>query len=132
MATNILLESGTNELEILEFLVGGNRYGINVAKIEEIIGDCEIQSVPRAKPFVEGVFRRRGKIYTAIDLAGYLGLKSQHTKDIFLITHFNQTCAAFRVDEIRVIHHLSWTQIQEPDHGGQDPGDRDLMERKRS
>ena len=37
MDTNILLESGTNELEILEFIVGGNYYGINVAKIREIL-----------------------------------------------------------------------------------------------
>ena len=33
METGILLESGTNELEILEFRVGNNYYGINVAKI---------------------------------------------------------------------------------------------------
>ncbi len=115
MGTKILLESGTNELEILEFTVGGNRYGINVAKVEEIIGDCEIQKVPHTKPFVEGIFRRRGKIYTVINLADYLGLESRHTKDIFLITYFNQTYAAFRVDEICMIHHLSWTDIQEPD-----------------
>lgn len=114
MEGNILLESGTNELEILEFVVGGNRYGINVGKIEEIIGDCEIQPVPNSAPYIEGVFRRRGQIYTAINLAGYLNLKENHKKDIFLITHFNQTFAAFRVDEICVIHHLSWKDIQEP------------------
>lgn len=116
MATNILLESGTNELEILEFIVGGNRYGINVGKIEEIIGECEIQPVPHSMPFVEGVFRRRGKVYTAINLAGYLELQDNHTQDLFLITYFNQACAAFRVDEITTIHHLSWTDIQKPDH----------------
>lgn len=32
MDTNILLESGTNELEILEFVVDGHNYGINVAR----------------------------------------------------------------------------------------------------
>ena len=37
METNILMESGTNELEVLEFIVGGNHYGINVAKIKEIV-----------------------------------------------------------------------------------------------
>ena len=37
METGILLESGTNELEILEFRVGNNFYGINVAKIREIL-----------------------------------------------------------------------------------------------
>ncbi len=36
MDTNILLESGTNELEILEFVIAGNFYGINVAKVKEI------------------------------------------------------------------------------------------------
>ena len=33
--TEILLESGTNELELLEFMVGTQHYGINVAKIRE-------------------------------------------------------------------------------------------------
>ncbi len=122
MATNILLESGTNELEILEFLVGGNSYGINVAKVEEIIGSCEIREVPSVQPCVEGVFRRRGNVYTAINLAKYLHLQEKHEKDIFLITHFNQVSVAFRVDEIKMIHHLCWTDIQEPDkvlEGGQ-------------
>ena len=34
MDTKILLENGTNELEILEFTLAGNSYGINVAKIK--------------------------------------------------------------------------------------------------
>ena len=33
MDTKILLENGTNELEVLEFELDGNAYGINVAKI---------------------------------------------------------------------------------------------------
>ena len=37
MDTKILLENGTNELEVLEFKLDGNAYGINVAKIKEII-----------------------------------------------------------------------------------------------
>ena len=37
MDTKILLENGTNELEVLEFRLDGNSYGINVAKIREII-----------------------------------------------------------------------------------------------
>ena len=38
MDTNILLESGTNELEILEFMIGNNHYGINVAKVRNKSG----------------------------------------------------------------------------------------------
>ena len=36
MDSKILMESGTNELEVLEFVVAGNSYGINVAKVKEI------------------------------------------------------------------------------------------------
>ena len=43
MDTNILLESGTNELEVLEFTLGNNHYGINVAKIREILTQIHIR-----------------------------------------------------------------------------------------
>ena len=33
----ILLESGTNEIEVMKFKVLGEFYGINVAKVQEII-----------------------------------------------------------------------------------------------
>ena len=54
MDTNILLESGTNELEILEFVVDGHNYGINVAKIREIISYTELTPIPNAHPCCGG------------------------------------------------------------------------------
>ena len=56
MDTNILLENGTNELEVLEFTVGGRSYGINVAKIREIIAYMPVTPVPNAHQFVDGFF----------------------------------------------------------------------------
>ena len=50
MDTNILLESGTNELEVLEFKVGKNFYGINVAKIREILLYQQVTPLPNAHP----------------------------------------------------------------------------------
>ena len=47
MDTNILLESGTNELEILEFTLADNHYGINVAKIREILSYQKVTPVPK-------------------------------------------------------------------------------------
>ena len=69
MDTNILLESGTNELEILEFALGNNHYGINVAKIKEIIPYQPVTPVPNAHPSIEGIFMPRNAIITSIDLA---------------------------------------------------------------
>ena len=53
METKILLENGTNELEILEFKLDGNVYGINVAKIKEIITYQPVTPVPNAHPSIE-------------------------------------------------------------------------------
>ena len=46
--TGILLESGTNELELLEFNICGNSYGINIAKVREIMMEQELVPMPQA------------------------------------------------------------------------------------
>jgi len=123
--TNILLETGTNELEILEFVISGNSYGINVAKITELMQIQEVQEMPLAHPCVEGVFQPRSEVYTIVDLSKYLGLgeSEDSTKDIFIITNFNQMNIAFHVHAVESIFRISWNDIEKPDsiiYGGQE------------
>ena len=118
MDTNILLESGTNELEILEFMVGGNYYGINVAKIREIITCQELTPIPNSHPNVEGAFSTRGETITVVNLARALGMKEQMdepTQDMFLITNFNMVSTGFHVHGVVGIHRVNWGQIIQPD-----------------
>ena len=79
MDTNILLESGTNELEILEFTLGDNHYGINVAKIREILQYTPVTPVPNSHPSVEGIFMPRDSILRVV-----LVLKTLEKKDYLL------------------------------------------------
>lgn len=72
----ILLESGTNELELLEFVVGNQHYGINVAKISELCSYEEPTGVPNSHEFIEGIFMPRERIITVIDLAKALGIQA--------------------------------------------------------
>ena len=44
--SGILLESGTNEIEIMEFTIDGSLYGINVAKVREIIMSAPVKIMP--------------------------------------------------------------------------------------
>ena len=115
--TNILLETGTNELEILEFVISGNSYGINVAKITELMQAQEVQEMPLAHPCVEGIFQPRSDVYTIVDLAKYLGLgvSDDPAKDIFIITNFNQMNIAFHVHAVESIFRISWNDIEKPD-----------------
>ncbi len=114
METKILLENGTNELEILEFVVDGNSYGINVAKIREIIQYSPVTPVPNAHPSVEGIFMPRDAMITAIDLRNCLQRGQSQPGGLFIITSFNKLDIAFHVDSVIGIHRVSWVDIIKP------------------
>ncbi|MFQ9934252.1 MAG: chemotaxis protein [Lachnospiraceae bacterium] len=116
METNILLENGTNELEVLEFTVKGRSYGINVAKVREIIGYQPVTPVPNAHPFVEGIFMPRDMVITAVNLSKVLGMPEEDKPtDMMIITNFNKLNVAFHVESVVGIHRVSWADIITPD-----------------
>ncbi len=123
--TDILLESGTNELEIMEFTIDGNIFGINVAKVTEIMKYSRVNPMPNSHPNIEGVFKPRTNIITVIDLPSYMGLSSTSNteRDMFIITSFNKMSAAFHVHTVEGIHRITWSDIEKPDntiYGGQE------------
>ncbi|MCR4955353.1 MAG: chemotaxis protein [Lachnospiraceae bacterium] len=115
MDTNILLENGTNEVEILEFTLGDNHYGINVAKIREIITYQPVTPIPNAHYCVEGIFMPRDTMITVINLKESLGLAQTEEDGLFIITNFNKLDIAFHVDKVIGIHRISWADIIKPD-----------------
>lgn len=117
MDTNILLENGTNELEVLEFKIGDNYYGINVAKVREIIPYQKITPLPNVHKSIEGVFIPRDKMLTVIDLANQLNIpvEKNPTTDMLILSNFNKLDVAFHVSKIISIHRLSWESILIPD-----------------
>ena len=125
--SEILLESGTNELEVMEFTVAGQHFGINVAKVDEIIkySSHPVTPMPNSNPFVEGVFRPRDEIMTVINLASYMGLppSGDEGHDILIVTTFNNLNTAFHVHNVEGIQRISWTSIEKPDaaiYGGEE------------
>ena len=124
MDTNILLESGTNELEVLEFTIAGNHYGINVAKVREILPMTNITPVPNSHPCIEGIFMPRDTIITAINLVRALGFPEDDNRknDMLIVTNFNNLNIAFDVEQVLGIHRVSWTDIVKPDATVNTPG----------
>lgn len=115
METNILLESGTNELELLEFFVGNEDFGINIAKVSEIMTYQEVTPIPSAPPEVEGVFMPRDKLITVVDLHTVLGIEKPKDNDgLLIICEFNQLDIAFHVSRVQGILRISWNSIEKP------------------
>ena len=118
--SNILLESGTNEVEVLELYIdeeSGYRgyYGVNVAKVLEIIPIPKniIKPPNIANTCAVGMFNHRDKIIILIDLAIWLGRKRIENKPAnILITEFNNVVTAFLVSGVTRIHRLTWSDIK--------------------
>ena len=116
--TDILLESGTNELEIMEFTITNEIFGINVAKVREIMKFAPLKPMQNAHFAIEGIFKPREDVITVVDLAKYLGLEPSGylERDIFMITEFNSQVVGFHVHSVVGIDRISWTSIRKPDN----------------
>ncbi len=109
----ILLESGTNELEVLVFRVADCTFGINVAKVREVLSAQEITFLPKAHSSIIGVFKLRDIVIPCVSLHKHLqGSETQdETATSLILTDFNNHQTAFVVDEVERIHRLSWEHV---------------------
>jgi two-component system, chemotaxis family, chemotaxis protein CheV len=125
--TNILLESGTNELEVVEFFLreqneDGSRYtgyfGVNVAKVLEIIRKPRFTVMPNSPhPSVLGAFTQRSRVIPLVDLSVWLGKQPMADNDAkVIVTEFNQVTTAFLVSGVTRIHRISWDEVMPPDN----------------
>ncbi|GAB7023662.1 chemotaxis protein [Salidesulfovibrio brasiliensis] len=126
--TDILLEAGTNELEIVEFYLeeepreeGESKsykafYGVNVAKVLEIIRMPEVTEMPEVShPAVLGAFNLRSRIIPLLDLALWLKKKRiEKEPPKVIVTEFNNVTSAFMVSGVTRIHRISWEDVEAP------------------
>ncbi|WP_297669244.1 chemotaxis protein [uncultured Desulfovibrio sp.] len=119
--TNILLETGTNELEIVEFYVNQDgyeaHYGLNVAKVVEIGRRQPVTAMPEMRhPAILGAFLHRNRrVVPLIDMAMFLDSSPIDNEDAkVIVTEFNELSTAFLVSGVNRIYRLSWTDVEAP------------------
>src|SRR6056297_1101832 len=113
----ILLEAGTNEMELLVFKLGETPFGINVAKVREIIQRVDTVSIPYSPRAVEGSFKLRDEVLTRVNLGGHFDMCGEESKSgtgMIVIVEFNGCRCGILVDSVERIHRLRWDEIQSP------------------
>lgn len=118
----ILLDAGTNELEVLVFRMGEQRYGVNVAKVREVIRGETPSEPPKMHPSVLGLINKRGSLIPLVDLGKHLGIQTVDVENItdarIIVTEFNGMSVGFVVEAVERIHRLGWDRVQSvPDMG---------------
>jgi two-component system chemotaxis response regulator CheV len=113
---DILLDAGTNELEVLVFRMAGGHYGVNVAKVREVIKPIATVAAPGQHASVLGMINIRGSVLPVVDLARHLSLastpKAQSASDRVIITEFNGLRAGFVVAGVEQIYRMGWGKVK--------------------
>lgn len=112
--------AGHNRLEILMFkLDTGQRFGLNVFKIQEVIQCPPLTVLPHSHPVVRGVANMRGKTIPVLDLSKAIGRRSlgDTAGNFVIITEFNRTVQGFLVKMVDRIVNMNWEQIKPPPKG---------------
>jgi len=106
----------TSALELMEFTMAGDAFGINVAKVTEIMRYTPITPMTLAHPCIDGVFKPREKLITIINLPRYMALPESEvpTNDMFMLTNFDNVNAAFLVHTVEGMHRISWNKVERP------------------
>jgi two-component system chemotaxis response regulator CheV len=113
--------AGANKLEILLFSLGtdlgtGRRetFGINVFKVREVMRIPEITRAPEMPAAVEGMVSLRGALVPVIDLAKYIGIQTDLSPTIMIVTEYNGHTQGFLVGEVDTILRLDWAEMKVP------------------
>ncbi|MBS4207803.1 chemotaxis protein [Bacillus sp. FJAT-50079] len=115
--SGILLESGTNELEMIEFEINQQKFGINVLKVKEIIQPLPLTSIPHAHDNILGLIQLRGEVLPVISMARALNMEEsdkQRASSKLIVAEFNMQKVVFQVDHVSQIHRISWSDIEKP------------------
>jgi purine-binding chemotaxis protein CheW len=109
-------QEATGELlQLVSFTIGGEEYGIDILKVQEINRMLKVTQVPNSPSYVDGVINLRGKVIPVIDLRTRLGMQRKpHDKDtrIVVVDLIGKT-VGFVVDAVSEVLRIS-RSITEP------------------
>ncbi|WP_035587616.1 chemotaxis protein [Hippea jasoniae] len=120
-----ILQVGTNQMELVDFRMYELRengeiyegiYGINIAKVKEIIKYPNLIKIPSKDSLIEGVYNLRGEVIPIVSLAKWLGINEPpdiKTKKV-IITIFNNITVGFIVHDAKRIRRISWRFVKPP------------------
>src|SRR6266516_3972712 len=113
--TTVKLGAGGDEQQLVVFELGAELYGVEIARVHEIIRLQAVTRVPRSPAFVEGVINLRGKVIPVVDLRRRFGLPSaDHTRSTrIVVVEIGDQVVGIVVDGVSEVLRVS-TSIVEP------------------
>src|SRR4030088_210732 len=104
------------ERQLVVFQLGAELYGVDIARVHEIIRLQAVTRVPRAPSFVEGVINLRGKVIPVVDLRRRFGLPSaEHTRaSRIVVVEIGDQVVGIVVDGVSEVLRVNGATIEPP------------------
>jgi len=118
-----VLKVGSNEMELVDFRIFKQDkdrvyegiYGVNVAKVREIIKIPNLTELPGVPEYIEGIFDLRGVVIPVVNLATWMNIQEptqMNIKPRIIIAEFSNILIGFIVHEAKRIRRISWDDIE--------------------
>ena len=106
----------TGLLQIVSFRVGGEEFGLEILKVQEIIRVQDLTRVPNLPDFVEGVINLRGKVIPVIGLRRWFGLEQrEHDKYTrIIVVEARGAVLGFIVDSVSEVLRIAANTVEPP------------------
>src|SRR3979490_2000828 len=110
------LAANGDEQQLVVFQLGAELYGVDIARVHEIIRLQTVTRVPRAPSFVEGVINLRGKVIPVVDLRRRFGLPlADHTRATRpVVVEIGDQVVGIIVDSVSEVLRVSTATIEPP------------------
>ncbi len=115
---NVTMETDLKTDQYVSFNIGSEIYGIEVMKVQEVLGNVKVTSVPKTMPFMKGVYDLRNTIIPIIDMRLKFNLEEKdYDRDtVTIITEIHGVLIGLTVDSVSDVINMPITSIQNTPH----------------
>jgi purine-binding chemotaxis protein CheW len=113
---NVGMPALSEERQLVVFQLGAELYGVEIARVHEIIRLQTVTRVPRAPSFVEGVINLRGKVIPVVDLRRRFGLPTaEHTRATrIVVVEIGDQVVGIIVDSVSEVLRVNSSTVEPP------------------
>lgn len=103
-------------LQLVSFHIGGEEFGLDILRVQEIIRVQQLTRVPNSPEFMDGVINLRGKVIPVISLRKIFGLgELAHDKQTrIVVVEVNGTVLGFIVDSVSEVLRIPAKTVEPP------------------
>ena len=106
----------SEERQLVVFQLGAELYGVEIARVHEIIRLQTVTRVPRAPSFVEGVINLRGRVIPVVDMRRRFGLPTaEHTRATrIVVVEIGDQVVGIIVDSVSEVLRINSSTVEPP------------------